>query len=73
MTTKPSRSVAIASCSTQQEAEFLKNLLEANGVKSMISADDYVGLPLLTSGGVQLLVLEDVAAFAQEVLEEADS
>ena len=36
-------------------------------------ADDYVGLPLLTSGGVQLLVLEDVAAFAQEVLEEADS
>ena len=73
MTTKPSRSVAIASCGTQAEAEFLKNLLEANGVKSAISADDYAGLPLLTSGGVHLLVLEEDAAFAQDVLEDAHS
>jgi hypothetical protein len=73
MSTKASRSVAVASCATQQEAEFLKNLLEANGVKSVLSADDYAGLPLLTSGGVHLLVLEEEAAFAKEVLEEAHS
>ena len=73
MTTKPSRSVVIASCGTQQEARFLKNLLKASGVKSVIDADDYAGLPLLTSGGVELLVLEEDAAFAQQVLEEAHS
>lgn len=71
MSTKGSRSVPVASCATQQEAELLKNLLEANSVKAAISADDYAGLPLLTSGGVHLLVLEEDAAFAKEVLDEA--
>lgn len=46
MTTKPSRSVVIASCSTQQEAQFLKNLLQSSGVKSVIDADDYAGSTL---------------------------
>ena len=73
MTSNASRSVVIASCGTTQEAEFLKNLLEANGVKSVISADDYAGLPLPTSGGAHLLVLEEVAEYAREVLNEAHS
>ncbi len=68
---KDSESAVVASVATQQEAEFLKNLLEANGVKSVISGDDYAGLPLMTSGGFHLLVLEEVAAYAKEVLEEA--
>jgi len=71
MATNASRSVPVASCATEQEAEFLKNYLEANGVKSVIAADDYAGLPLLTSGGVHLLVLEEDATFARKVLEEA--
>ena len=71
MTANTSRSVVVASCATEQEAEFLKNYLEANGVKSVISADDYAGLPLPTSGGVHLRVLEEEAAFARKVLEEA--
>ena len=71
MTTKKSRSVPVASCATQQEAEVLKSLLEARGVKSVIDADDYAGLPLTTSGGVRLLVLEEEAAFAQQILDEA--
>ena len=70
---KESRSVPVASCASQQEAEFLKSLLEANGVKSVIAADDYAGLPLPASDGVHLLVLEEVAAFAKQVLEEAHS
>jgi hypothetical protein len=70
MTSKESRSVA---CATQQEAEFLKNLLEASGVKSVISADDYAGLPLPASDGVHLLVLEEEVAFAKKVLDESHS
>ena len=68
---KQSRSVAIASCATQQEAEFLKNFLEASGVKSVISADDYAGLPLPASDGVHLLVLEEEAAVAKEILDNS--
>jgi hypothetical protein len=71
MITNTARSVAIASCDTLLEAKFLKNLLESSGVKSVISADDYAGLPLLTSGGVQLLVVEEDVAFARTVLQEA--
>lgn len=71
MTTNASRSVAVASCATEQEAEFLKNYLEANGVKSVISGDDYAGLPLPTSGGVHLLALEEDAAFARRILKDA--
>ena len=73
MTGNTSRSVVVASCGAIQEAEFLKNLLEANGVKSVISGDDYAGLPLLTSGGVHLLVLEEEAVYAKDVLKEAHS
>ena len=71
MNTQPSKSVVVASCQTRQEAELLKSLLEANGVHAMISADDYVGLPLMLSGGVRLLVLEEDAAVANKLLAEA--
>ena len=71
MNAKTSRSTVIASCAERHEAEFLKNLLDANGVKSAISADNYAGLPLLISGGVHLRVLEEDAAYAKEVLQEA--
>lgn len=66
-----SETVTIKSCASQQEAEVLKTLLEENGIHSHIMADDYIGLPLNVSGGVQLQVLEEHAAAAIEVLREA--
>ncbi|TWU29960.1 putative signal transducing protein [Bythopirellula polymerisocia] len=67
-----SESVSIKSCATQEEAEFLKSLLETYGINALINADDYAGLPLMTSGGVQLQVLEEDVEKATKILKDAE-
>jgi hypothetical protein len=68
-----SDSISIKSCASQEEAELLKSILESNGIKAMISGDDYAGLPLMTSGGVELRVLEEDADRARKILEDAEA
>ncbi len=68
-----SESVSIKSCASREEAEFLKSLLEANGIHAMVLTDDYIGLPLLVSGGVDLRVLKEDVERAQQVLEEDET
>ena len=63
--------VTIKSCATREEAELLKSLLEENGIQAMVDADDYAGLPLMTSGGVRVEVLEQDADRAREIIEQA--
>jgi hypothetical protein len=67
-----SKSVSIKSCASREEAEFLSSMLEENGIKVMVSTDDCAGLLLPTSGGVQLLVLEEHAARARQILADAE-
>jgi Putative prokaryotic signal transducing protein len=67
-----SDTVSLKSCASREEAEFLKTLLESNGIRAIVLADDYVGLPLLVSGGVQLQVLEEDVQRARQILEEAE-
>ena len=54
-----------------ERMKFLKELLESNGIHAMVSADDYIGVPLPVSGGVDLLVLNKDAERAQQILEES--
>ena len=63
-----SKSVSVRSCATREEAEFLKTLLESNGIRAVVMADEYPGLPLMVSGGVQLQVLEENAEQARASL-----
>ena len=49
----------------------MSNLLQAKGVKSVIVADECAGLPLFTSGGVHLEVLNEYAEYAREILRDA--
>jgi hypothetical protein len=67
-----SESIAIRSCATREEAEFLKSMLAASGIRAMVDADDYAGLPLQTSGGVQLRVLQEDVEQAQRIIEESE-
>ena len=67
-----SEAVPIWSCESREEAELLKSMLEANGIHAMVDADDYAGLPLTTSGGVQLRVLAEDAEKAKEIIEESE-
>ncbi len=66
-----SESITIKSCASQEEAEFFKALLESNDIHASVMGDDYIGLPLMTSGGVQLQVLDENVARAQEILKQA--
>lgn len=53
------------------EADFAKNILEEEGIKAMISADDCGGLRpdlSLTTGGVRLLVNQEDVERANELL-----
>ncbi len=68
-----SESVSIKSCATQEEAEFFKSLLETYGIHALINADDYAGLPLMTSGGVRLQVLEEDVEKATKILKDAEA
>ena len=65
------KSVCVKSCATEQEAEVVRALLEEAGIRVRISSDNYVGLPLQTSGGVEVLVLESDLSRAQEILASA--
>ena len=65
-----SKSIRIRACANREVAEFLKSLLEANDIRSMVSADDYIGVPLPTSNGVELLVLNENADRARLILED---
>ena len=67
-----SDTVSIKSCASREEAECLKTLLDSNGIRSIVLADDYAGLPLLVSGGVQLQVLEEDVERARKILEETE-
>ena len=64
-----SDSIRVRSCASREVADFLKGLLEANGIHAMVSADDYIGVPLLISGGVDLLVLNEDNEPARQILE----
>ena len=66
-----SESVCIKSCASEQEAEVVKAVLEANGIHAMVAADDYVGLPLTLSDGVKVFVLEEDADNARDLLAHA--
>jgi hypothetical protein len=65
-----SDTVRIKSCASRQEADLLKSLLESNGVLATIVEDNYVGVSLPTSNGVDLLVLNDDAELSRQILEE---
>ena len=67
-----SESISIKSCASIEEAEFLKSMLESNGIHAIVLADDYAGLPLLISGGVQLQVLEKDVERARKTIEESE-
>ena len=64
-----SDTVRVKSCASRQEADLLKSLLEANGIHAMISEDNYVGVSLPTSNGVDLLVLNEDAELSRQILE----
>jgi hypothetical protein len=67
-----SDSISIKSCASKEEAELLKSVLESNAIRAIVIADDYVGLPLLVSGGVQLQVLEEDVERARKIIEELE-
>ena len=67
-----SEAIAIKSCESREEAEFLKSMLEGKGIRAMVDADDYAGLPLQTSGGVQLRVLQEDVERARRIIEESE-
>lgn len=67
-----SRTVCVKTFSNRWEAEFARSLLESEGIRSIVSADDCGGWRpdlALATGGVRLLVLEENAKRAIEVLE----
>ena len=67
-------STVIASYWTRRDAEIARDHLEEADISAFISADDAGGMhpELQWSQGVHLVVLEDVARHAHELLQEAD-
>ncbi|MGH9410016.1 MAG: putative signal transducing protein [Vicinamibacterales bacterium] len=62
--------VAVRTYVNQFEAEVDKTALDAAGIESMIRSDDCGGLrPHLWLGGVELLVRDEDAAQAREILD----
>ena len=63
--------VRVAEFGSRPEAEIVKGMLEANGIRAALSADDMGGIrPELTfTMGVRLLVAEDDAEVARELLD----
>ena len=59
----------VASFATAFEAEVAQNLLEANGIKSLISADDAGGMLFPLTNDVKLRVMEEDVPRAREILE----
>ena len=63
------RLVPVGSFATRTEAEIAQGLLESEGIDATLMADDAGGVyPFEFSGGPQLLVDEDDASAAAEVL-----
>ena len=66
-----SKLVCVKTYPDRLEADLAKSLLEANGIKASVSADDAGGMrPDLgfTSGGVKLLILDENTDKAVELL-----
>jgi hypothetical protein len=64
--------VTVATFLTHIEADLAKSALEAAGIESMILSDDCGGVrPHLWMGGVKLLVRDDDAQRAIEILNPA--
>ena len=64
--------ICIKNYNNRIEAELVKGLLEASGIEAIISADDCGGMRshlLLGTNGTRLLVKEEDAQKALEVLE----
>ncbi len=64
-----SQSVSVGSFGSVIEAEIAKSVLEANGVKAVVMADDAGGMLPPLGGGVRLVVLEEDAELARQILE----
>jgi Putative prokaryotic signal transducing protein len=63
------RLVPVAEYATRSEAEVVQGLLASAGIDSSLSADDAGGAyPFVLSGGAQLLVDEDDAEAASELI-----
>ena len=66
--------VTLRTFNYEHEAEFVKGLLEGNGIEATISGDDCAALDAALSlvRGVRVMVLDDRFEDAVRVLESAD-
>ena len=63
------REITIGSYGTRDEAEIVQGLLASAGIDAFIRADDAGGsFPFALSGGAQVVVDENDAAAASEIL-----
>ena len=68
-----SKSVPVQRFATAWEAEVAQNLLAANGIKSTVMADDAGGMLFPLGQEVRLMVLEEDASLARQILENPPS
>jgi Putative prokaryotic signal transducing protein len=67
--------IVVHICNSQSEADMAKSALEAAGIDAMIQADSVGGMrPHIawSSGGFKMLVREEDATAAHEVLESSE-
>lgn len=62
-------SECVASFATAFEAEVAQNLLDANGIKSLVAADDAGGMLFPLTNDVKLLVMQEDVPRARQILE----
>ena len=61
----------VARVGSTVEAQLMAGMLEAHGIRAIVSADDAGGLePQLQAAGVRVLVANDDASEARALLEE---
>ncbi len=67
------RIIPIKAYSTRMDADLAKAVLEANGIDSIVSADDAGGMEpwLALSQHIQILVREEDAGVARDLLEDS--
>jgi hypothetical protein len=63
-----SNSVVVKTFGSEIDAQLAKEILEANGIKASVVADDMAGWFPTIAGEIKLTVLEEDAAVAQEIL-----
>jgi len=71
-----SDTVCLKTFQYRHEAELAIGILESNGINAFVSGDDYGGAGphiLQATGGAKLMVLEDDAEKALEILNEYDA